>query len=195
MNNRPHSQATRRKISHSLMGHKLSEHTKHQLLKANLGIPRSEETKLKISRSMKGVNTWMTGKKHTDATRLKLSYLNKGDKTNFWRGGVAVKNQSLRHNIMATTEYTLWRESVFKRDDFTCQICEVRGLKINADHIEAFAMLLRKHGITDVQTALVCTDLWDIKNGRTLCVGCHRKTDNYGTKALPKNYEDVIKQN
>lgn len=194
MNHRSHSEETKRKISQSLMGHKLSEHTKQQLLKANLGIPRSEETKKKISRSMKGVNTWMKGKKHSKATRLKLSYMNKGDKTNFWRGGVAEKNRSLRSNIAGTTEYTLWREAVYKRDDFTCQICGARGVKIHADHIEAFTVLMRKHGVDSVKRALICTELWNVENGRTLCVPCHRKTDNYGTKALPKDYEQVIKQ-
>lgn len=25
-------------------------------------------------------------------------------------------------------------------------------------------------------------DLWDINNGRTLCVDCHKKTETYGHK-------------
>lgn len=177
MNNKPHSEETKRKISLSLMGHVVTEHTRKKLRKANLGFQRPEEIKIKIAHSMKGVNTWMKGRRNSPATQFKKGHM-AGEKHPMWKGGVTPLNQKIRQSF----EYKQWRTTIFKRDNFTCQICGVRGLQLNADHIETFAMLLRKHGITDVQTALICTELWDIKNGRTLCVSCHRKTPTWGNR-------------
>lgn len=66
----------------------------------------------------------------------------------------------------AGAEYADWRKKVFERDDYTCQICKVRGGRLNADHIKDWAAfpLLR----------------FDITNGRTLCVPCHKTTETYG---------------
>lgn len=85
-------------------------------------------------------------------------------------------------------EYKQWRTTVFERDNYTCVVCGVRngnGKKIilNADHVTAFSVLMKKHSINSVQKALICADLWDISNGRTLCVECHKVTPNFASKA------------
>lgn len=80
----------------------------------------------------------------------------------FWKGGISTENELVRHSI----EYKLWRESVFKRDDYTCQSCRIRGGTLNADHIKPFSLF------PELRTA--------IDNGRTLCVPCHKKTATYG---------------
>lgn len=67
--------------------------------------------------------------------------------------------------IRESLEYKLWRESVFKRDNYTCQICDKRGAKLNADHIKPFAFYSELR--------------FDLVNGRTLCEDCHKKTDTY----------------
>ena len=47
------------------------------------------------------------------------------------------------------------------------------GNKLEADHIKSFS---------------ICPEgRLDINNGRTLCEECHKKTDNYGWKAV--NYK------
>lgn len=59
-------------------------------------------------------------------------------------------------------KYREWRTSVFKRDNYTCQFCGKRGGELNADHIRPWAYFQSlRH---------------EVKNGRTLCVPCHRKT-------------------
>lgn len=68
-----------------------------------------------------------------------------------------------------TPAYIAWRTSVFERDNYTCQACGRRGGTLNADHVKSFAF--------HPELRL------DLDNGRTLCVSCHRKTDNYGTLA------------
>ena len=86
---------------------------------------------------------------------------NLGDKSPFWKGGVTNKNKIIRNSL----KYTLWRESIFERDNFTCQICNVRGGKLQADHIKPFAYFPELR--------------FDLSNGRTLCIDCHKKTDTY----------------
>ena len=51
---------------------------------------------------------------------------------------------------------------------------------MHADHITGFAELLNKYNIKSVDDAVECEAFWDLENGRTLCVPCHRGTSNYG---------------
>ena len=97
-------------------------------------------------------------------------------------GGITPLNQKIRTSL----EYKEWRDGVFKRDKHTCQNCGKRGVEINADHIEMFSVILAKHNIDTVEKAFICAELWDISNGRTLCVPCHKKTNTFGYKCRIK---------
>ena len=84
-----------------------------------------------------------------------------------WRGGITPINEALRK----TFEYKEWRQQIFKRDGYKCIVGGTKhGNKLNADHIKSFS------SFPDLR--------FDITNGRTLCVDCHRKTDNYGSRAI-----------
>lgn len=128
----------------------------------------SEETRKKISAGHVGKIPWNKGKKMSIEYRRRCAEINKGDKCRFWKGGVSKENKRLRE----TLEYKLWRESVFKRDNYTCVWCCVRGCELNADHIKPFALY------PELRFA--------IDNGRTLCVPCHKTTDTYGTPQKAK---------
>lgn len=62
-----------------------------------------------------------------------------------------------------------WTRSIFEKDNFTCQICNQRGGKLQADHIKPYCLCSEE-------------EKWDMNNGRTLCIDCHKKTDTYGIK-------------
>lgn len=79
-----------------------------------------------------------------------------------WQGGITPISQKIRNS----QEYTIWREAVFLRDNYTCQICNERGGNLNADHIKPFSLY------PELRLA--------IDNGRTLCKSCHLKTDTWG---------------
>lgn len=66
------------------------------------------------------------------------------------------------------TEQTWWRKAIFERDKYTCQICEKVGGNLQADHILPYASFPEYR--------------WDLNNGRTLCIDCHKNTDTYARK-------------
>lgn len=125
------------------------------------------------------------GKPLSKEARINMSIaqrkLVKEGKSHFWNGGVSTE----RHKIRNCTFMRQWRDSVFKRDNWTCQICHQRGNTLNADHIVPFAKILQDliklKGLNDIyENAIKYEQFWDISNGRTLCVECHRKTDTWG---------------
>ena len=140
------------------------------------------------------------GKKHSDATRAKmrlakqrrkelLGYIispehqvkmvaakvalgtQKGEKNGMWKGGITAWYQIIR----TSSAYKEWRNKVYKRDNYRCVICDTpgSGKNLNADHIKPFAYYPELR--------------FDVNNGRTLCIDCHKQTDTYAGKA--KKYE------
>jgi hypothetical protein len=130
---------------------KKREWTDEQREEASLlrtGTTLSEETKKKIGNSVRGINRGIEWRK-------KLSLAHKGENSHCWKGGVSPINKRIRHSV----EYKLWRESVFERDDWTCQVCMKRGGTLHPHHIKPFAEY------PELRFA--------IDNGETLCVDCH----------------------
>lgn len=71
-----------------------------------------------------------------------------------------------KHQIDRLARYApeteVWRRAVFERDNYTCQLCSVRGTYLEADHIKPWAYFPElRH---------------NIDNGRTLCRKCHNTT-------------------
>lgn len=91
-----------------------------------------------------------------------------------WEGGIA----PVRQQVRSLAEYVTWRTAIFERDDYQCVLCGGTG-ELNADHFPvAFATLLDELekwvGTEAVATAArEWAPLWDVENGRTLCIGCH----------------------
>lgn len=100
-----------------------------------------------------------------------------------WQGG----KTSLIRKIRNCFEYINWRKSVFVRDNYTCTWCGIKSgngkaIKLNADHIEQFSKLITKFKISSFEQAINSKELWDINNGRTLCLDCHKKTETFANK-------------
>lgn len=128
------------------------------------GISLSDEQKLKISKKL-------TGRKlppRSKEWRLNSSASRKGSKSHFWKDGVNEINNTIRNSV----EYRIFRESVFKRDNYTCQQCKKRGRHLNAHHLKTFSQFPELR--------------FDIDNGVSLCEDCHRKTDTWGINQYTK---------
>lgn len=114
--------------------------------------PRTLEHSKKLSESCKGRKVWNKGVKNPQ--RSGVNHHN-------WKGGVSIEREQARKSI----EYRNWRQNVFNRDDFTCQACGERGGELQADH--------------ELPWSLFPDLRYEVLNGRTLCVSCHKKTDTY----------------
>ena len=143
------SQITRQKIRQSLMGHEVLAIVRAKISEKNKGMIQTREECLAKSKRQSGENSYL------------------------WRGGLTSLNEKIRKGV----EYRIWRQAVFRRDNWTCVLCFARGKKatpvtLNADHIKPFAMYPELR--------------LSVENGRTLCVPCHKKTDTwgYGTRKL-----------
>lgn len=192
---KPHSLEWRRKHSEALMGHTTSLETREKQRIGNLGKKRSLTTRLKNSQNAKlrtGSKNPFYGRKHSAESlkRLSLAHIGrtnyakppliKGNKHWNWKGGVTKAYQAIR----TCQPYKLWQRDCFERDNYTCIWCgDNKGGNLNVDHIKPFALILKQNDIKTLEQAYDCEELWDISNGRTLCVPCHKTTITYGNQS------------
>lgn len=113
-------------------------------------------------------------------TREKMRRSRSGSGSYFWKGGKTALTKLIRANF----KYRQWRSDVFTRDDYICQLCGQRGGQLEADHIKRLSDIICDNNLKTQEDSDVCSELWNINNGRTLCLVCHKKTDTYGR---PKN--------
>jgi 5-methylcytosine-specific restriction endonuclease McrA len=74
-----------------------------------------------------------------------------------WKGGTYGTE---RHTAMSKAEYAMWRRSVYERDAYRCVACGETG-RLHAHHIKPWSLFPESR--------------YDVANGATLCVHCHRK--------------------
>jgi len=95
-----------------------------------------------------------------------------------WKGGIS----KLQFAIRTCAENLKWIKSVFKRDNFECQICKsTKNLEVH--HKIGIAKLIKDYKIKTLDDARNCEAFWNINNGIVLCKKCHYKIHG-------KKYED-----
>lgn len=131
------------------------------------GKPLSDEHKRKLKESYN----------RKDKPRTKMF----GENNPAWKGGKV----PLVHLIRKMYEYRQWRSDVYTRDDWTCQSCGLRK-RLEAHHIKPFSFIIEEYKIITLEQARLCDELWNINNGQTLCIDCHKKTDSYAGRGFKK---------
>ena len=116
-----------------------------------------------------------------------------GSRNPMWTGG----HTSFRKSLYATKQYKEWRRKVFERDDFTCQICFVRGGELEAHHKKRMIVIIKEFipnpsklkGYQVRDLLLEHEPLWDVSNGITLCQPCHRKESRHDKQIVREALE------
>jgi hypothetical protein len=150
---------TRKKMSESRKGRKLSDDTRKKISESHKGKEKTEEHRKNIGISGKGRMPHNKGIKSGPMSlelRKKHSEAIKGEKHPNWQGGKTP--DSLR--VRRSQDTRIWRESVFERDGYTCQECGKKGVYLHAHHIKRFSEYPELR--------------FDLSNGITLCRDCHR---------------------
>jgi len=137
------------------------------------GTPITEATKRKLSKALKGRKKKPFSLSH----RMNLSKAFKGKYTGknspSWKGGLSKQNEKARQGI----EYKLWRETVFGRDRYICQMpgCKQLERYLQAHHIKKFSKY------KDLR--------YEPTNGITLCKTCHGSIKN-----REEQYEEMFNE-
>jgi hypothetical protein len=149
----------------------MPETARAALLKSHLGVPMSEASRVALLKAntgrpcsvacREGTRKANTGRYRSPETLERMSIAQRGKRagplSGAWKGGVTPKNHLLRNSF----EYMAWRKGVFERDGYICSICAKHGGDLEAHHINNFA----EHG----------DKIFDIENGVTMCVPCHKR--------------------
>lgn len=150
--------------------------------------PLSQEAREKISLKNKGKEKspeWRA--KISETKRKRAKY---GKSAPNWKGGTTRLTQIIR----SCFNYRQWRSDIFQRDNYCCTNC---GKKSNGDieahHIKPLAKIISERFIKSLEEAINCEELWNINNGLTLCVECHKKTDTYCNTKNGKTKDSTYK--
>jgi len=121
------------------------------------------------------------GIKRPDVSEYNKTHIRKREQHWGWNPNRNEQLEKLR--IRTSSVYEQWRNEVMKKDNYICQFCGKRGGYLEVDHIKKFSHILKENNITSLEEAIMCVELWDIKNGRTLCRPCHiltfKEIDNF----------------
>ena len=160
-----HSEATRLKIK--------TNNARYWLGKKRAPVSQETREKLRLA---------LSGRSRPPEVREKIILnMPRGKQHHAWAGG----RTPLRERIWHSPEYRAWRTAVFKRDNYVCTGCFKQSGVLNADHYpKTLRQILIDNKIKTTMDARKCRELWDVSNGRTLCLPCHRKTATWGKNKI-----------
>ena len=151
----------RDKIRASMMGEKNHFYGKNH---SNISRDKMSESQLKLNRQpnegsfKKGESPWNKDKEMTEEYSINMSLARTGKKE--FDGFTMSEN----HRFRTQEKYKRWRDEVFERDDYTCQLCNIRGRYLHAHH---------KISVKEMLNKKLKELYYDTNNGITLCGGCH----------------------
>ena len=95
--------------------------------------------------------------KNVTKANVKKGKTFRGSKHWNWKGGISDANSAIRRSH----KYNIWRKSVYKRDNWTCQECKQKIKHPIAHHIKSF------NNYPELR--------FNVDNGITLCRSCHKQ--------------------
>lgn len=168
---KPHTEETRKKLSLSHIGMKVSEETKRKIKETKLkqGIIMPDHIKKMLSLKNKG-NTYALGIKHTDEWKLQAKIRSSGENSPCY-----IKDRTklkTGREKSYDTQYKYWMRKVKNRDLWKCKMAneDCKG-KLEAHHI------LDWENYPELR--------YDINNGITLCHAHHPRGRDNEAKLSP----------
>lgn len=152
-----------------MKGKKHSEELKKQTSERMTQLWKNSDHKsnisTKVSKALRG--HFVSEKTKQKQREAKNKYYENHHAWNF-QGNKDWENERIRCSL----EYVIWRSEIYKRDNWTCRLCEKHCEKGNiiAHHIKLFS------GFPELR--------FSIDNGITLCRKCHLKIHNGGKLKL-----------
>ena len=154
---------------HPCLGKKLTDKQKKKISKATKKAMQRPKVKEKTGfpKGRKNPKLSKIRKKLWDEDKLKRKF---GKENPAWKGGI----YKLSRRIRFSRKYKEWRKKVLERDNHTCKKCGKKK-ELQVHHKNSFIKIIKKHDLKNTKEASYCGDLWDLKNGETLCKECHVK--------------------
>lgn len=91
-----------------------------------------------------------------------------------WKGGVT----RIQDSIRTCVKYKLWRDTIYERDNYKCQVTDLNTQDLQAHHIKPFHVILEENNITTIEEACSCEELWNVNNGITISENWHTRTSS-----------------
>lgn len=90
----------------------------------------------------------------------------------------------IQQKIRDLSLYKEWRTKCFERDNYTCRKCHQRGGCLEIHHFSPLSKIIRQNNLKNIEQAKKCTELFDVNNGITVCISCHKAIDKYRARRL-----------
>jgi len=87
------------------------------------------------------------------------------------------KYSDLRKQIELMPISDRWKQDVKEKCGNMCQMCG-SNKNLQVHHRDSFYLILKQNGITSIEKAFECKQLWDLDNGEVLCEECHDKMES-----------------
>jgi len=100
-----------------------------------------------------------------------------------WKGGIT----EISKHIRSAREYKQWVQSIYERDNYTCQFTGIKGVRLAAHHKKPLKTIIDEYNIKTLDDALNCPDIWDLSNGITMSAAYHMKFHLYLSKSNCNN--------
>ena len=153
--------ALKGRIVTGMLGKHHSRKTKDKMRNAeNSGFIRKEEHRGRKSEFKKGYQGGHHFEKGSTPWNKGLKgVMPSGKNHSQWKGGIDLENRRVRRSL----EYEIWRNEVYKRDNWTCRICgkKCKPKDIIAHHLKFFSEYPELR--------------FSVDNGITFCRACHAK--------------------
>jgi hypothetical protein len=104
--------------------------------------------------------------------------------------GIPYEDMSLNDCIRKTDIYERWKQECLKLADYTCNVSNQRGGKLNVHHLIPLSTLVKENNITKENISDFHDILFNVNNGIVLREDVHKKFhSSFGKVPTPQDFE------